>query len=118
MSGQLKVTGNILAAQKLQQVFAENLLKKSDQPDEADDKNVDDEADKALLDVSDDLEFSHAFNLPVLHLVVGAHLGTEVRFGLYLAAQPHARRARLYSPHPRFVPVQHNPQWQICGHLE
>lgn len=58
MNGQLKVSGNIMAAQKLQQIYSENLLKSGAAQDKETAKvtakateNQGDEEDKALLEV-------------------------------------------------------------------
>lgn len=53
MNGRLKVTGNILAASKLQQIFADNLAKQAEEVEKKLSPAVSgdsDEADKALLD--------------------------------------------------------------------
>lgn len=56
MSGRLKVTGNIMAAQKLQQLWAENsdreLADYRKEPSKSEAK-YDDDQDKALLEVSE-----------------------------------------------------------------
>ena len=104
MSGQLKVTGNIMAAHKLQQIYSENLLKLTANDDTSSDA-ANPEEDKALLDVSGRQTLSQSTTDLIIYFVVGSHFRSQVRFGFYSAAQSNARGARFHSSHSRLLPI-------------